>query len=115
MDGAMVSTSSFSKYWPTNGHTCCSTYRTNISCSKLAFQSDETQELKNGSGNCCQLGLRGCCLSTLKNPVAFAGPYLSRDEIRLQKSSSDFISTACPPKAEAEEGSSYASADVGGE
>lgn len=23
MDGAMVSTSSFSRYWPTNGHTCC--------------------------------------------------------------------------------------------
>lgn len=26
MDGAMVSTSSFSRYWPTKGHTCCSTW-----------------------------------------------------------------------------------------
>lgn len=25
IDGAMVSTSSFSRYWPTKGHTCCST------------------------------------------------------------------------------------------
>lgn len=26
MEGAMVSTSSFSRYCPTKGHTCCSTW-----------------------------------------------------------------------------------------
>lgn len=29
IDGAIVSISSFSRYWPTNGHTCCSTWTGN--------------------------------------------------------------------------------------
>lgn len=35
MAGAMVSISSFSKYWPTNGHTCCSTWVTAASTQSL--------------------------------------------------------------------------------